>query len=308
MAPEPTHGREIISAWHRNLLLTAALLTYLLITMGGVVCVTQSGKACPDWPGCFGRIIPPLQVNSIIEYTHRLIAALTSPFIIAAAVVGWRRARSVRWVSRPPAVAILFLLAVIVFGALAVLRGLPPGLAALDLGSALVVLALMLTAAVMAFARLANPALADRLSYHSPFARLTLWTLGAVFITLDSAVLVAGSGSLTRCLGWPLYSQTLFAVDPRSWLQVARFMVAGVAGILVIAVVVQAWRTPRQPSAVRRAAVLVGGLFLVQLVVGGLVLLTGFNIILLLFYTASAAAFWSLLVVLVVLAGLPSST
>lgn len=40
MAPEPTHGREIIPAWHRSLLLTAALLTYLQITMGGVVCVT----------------------------------------------------------------------------------------------------------------------------------------------------------------------------------------------------------------------------------------------------------------------------
>lgn len=88
----------------------------------------------------------------------------------------------------------------------------------LDLGSALVVLALMLTAVVAAFARQANPALADRLSCRSPFARLTLWTLGAVFITLDSAVLVASSGSLTRCLGWPLYSQPLLAVDPRSWL------------------------------------------------------------------------------------------
>jgi heme A synthase len=120
MAPEPTHGREIISAWHRN----------FLLTMGGVVCVTQSGKTCPDWPGCFGRIIPPPQVNSIIEYTHRLIVALTSPFIFAATVVGWRKARSVRRVSRPPAVAILLLLAVIVFGALAVLRGLSPGLAA----------------------------------------------------------------------------------------------------------------------------------------------------------------------------------
>jgi heme A synthase len=79
-------------------------------------------------------------------------------------------------------------------------------------------------------------------------------------------------------------------------------------GILVIAVVVLAWRIPRQLAAVRRAAALVGGLFGVQLVVGGLVLLSGFNIILLLCYTASAAALWSLLVVLVVLAGLPSST
>jgi heme a synthase len=305
MAHEPP--KEIISVWHRNLLLAASLMTCLLIALGGVVCVTQSGKACPDWPGCFGRIIPPPQVNSIIEYSHRLVAGLTGLIIIAAAVVSWRRARSIRWISRPPAIAILFLLAVIVFGALAVLRGLPPWMAALDLGSALVVLALMLTATVVAFARRANPTLPDRLSYRGNYAWLTLWTLAAVFITLDSAVLVAGPGSLTRCLGWPLYSQTLIAIDPSTWLHEARFIIGWVAAILMAIVATQAWRAPRQPVHIRRAAAWAGGMFLLQLVAGGLVLLTGFNTILLLFYTTSAAAFWSLLVVLVVLTGLPAN-
>ena len=64
-------------------------MTYLLITMGGIVCVTGSGRACPDWPGCYGRIVPLMRTDAVIEYLHRLVAALTSPFIIAAAVVGW---------------------------------------------------------------------------------------------------------------------------------------------------------------------------------------------------------------------------
>ncbi len=45
----------------------------------------------------------------------------------------------------------------IIFGALVVLRGLPPILAAADLGSALVVLALMVTAAVAGQASYASP-------------------------------------------------------------------------------------------------------------------------------------------------------
>ena len=79
-----------------------------------------------------------------------------------------------------PVIAVAFLLAVIIFGALVVLRGLEPGLAALDLGSALAVLALMLAATVVAFARQQDPALPDRLVFRTALARLTLWTLVAV--------------------------------------------------------------------------------------------------------------------------------
>ncbi len=90
MAPDPT-----ISRGHRNLLLTAAVMTGLLVTLGSIVCVTESGAACPDWPTCYGGVVPPPQAGPIIEYTHRFVAMLTTPLILAAAVVGWRRSRSV---------------------------------------------------------------------------------------------------------------------------------------------------------------------------------------------------------------------
>ena len=139
-----------ITRRHRDLLVAASTLTYLLVVLGGIVCVTNSSRGCPDWPACYGRLVPPMRLDSILEYAHRVLAALTSLCIVASAAVGWRKARSIRWVSWPPVIAIAFLLAVIVFGALVVLRGLEPGLAALDLGSALMVLTLMLAATVMA--------------------------------------------------------------------------------------------------------------------------------------------------------------
>jgi heme A synthase len=281
-------------------------MTYLLITMGGVVCVTESGQGCPDWPRCYGRVIPPLRVDAVIEYTHRLIAALTSPFIIAAAIVGWQKSRPARWVSRPPVLAVACLFAVVVFGALAVLRGLSPVAATVDLGLALMVLALLLTALVVAFSRHDNPTLPDRLSFRSPFARLTLWTLIAVFVTLVSGVLVAESGSVTRCLGWPLYGARWIPPDLRGWLQVARLLIAGVTSVLVVAVVVQAWRTQRGQAKILRASAVVGVLFLTEMMLGALMLVRGSAVFLLVIYVAAAAALWALLVVLVVLAGLAS--
>ena len=131
-----------VSNWHRSLLLTAAVLTYLLVTLGGIVCVTDASQGCPDWPGCYGQLVPPMRIDSILEYAHRVLAALASLSIVAAAVAGWRRTRAIRWLRWPPTIAVVLLLVVIVLGAMVVLRGLTPGLAALDLGSALLVLAL----------------------------------------------------------------------------------------------------------------------------------------------------------------------
>src|SRR5512140_785161 len=94
MSADSTNAQMSITRWHSVLLLSATVMTALLITMGGVVCVTASGQGCPDWPGCFGAIVPPMKSGAIIEYMHRFVAALTSPLIIAAAIVGWRTARA----------------------------------------------------------------------------------------------------------------------------------------------------------------------------------------------------------------------
>jgi cytochrome c oxidase assembly protein subunit 15 len=301
-----TIDKAAITDDHWYVLLTATVMTVLLIALGGIVCVTESSQGCPDWSWCYGRLIPPLRMDSIIEYTHRLTAALTFLLILATAVLGWRNARSVRWVSWPPAMAILFLLAVSVFGALVVLRGLSPGLAAVDLGSALMVQALLLAATVVAFTRRRDPALPDRLSFRSPFARLVLWALVAVFVVLVSGVLVAQGGSIVRCLGWPLFTRQFALPDSPGWPHVARRLIAGVTTVLIVAVVVQGWRTQPQTAAIRPVATALGVLFLTEIAVGALMVAQGFALFLLAMYVAAAAALWRLLVVLAVLAGLPT--
>jgi len=302
--PNPGNSPIHLAAWHRNLLTAAAVFTVLLIGVGGILCVTQSIRSCPDWPGCFGKPYPPLETSPILEYTHRLLAASSGLLILASAIAGLARARRLRWILIPPLVALVLLVEVSYFGAKVVLIGLSRAEAAIDVGSALLVVALMGTAAGFAHARRFQPDLPDRLAFRSLFSRLALAALVVVYGVLASAVLVAGPGSVTGCLGWPLYSPAVFQADSLGAGNVLRLL-ASLAGIgLLIALLVQALRAGRQRPAIRRSARLLLAVVLLEAVLQILLLVFGFETGLLIAYTVTMAILWGLLVALTVGAGL----
>jgi len=303
MAKNSTNVQAPITLWHRNLLTAAAILTILLIAMGGVLCVTQSIRDCPDWPGCFGRIVPPPETGPILEYTHRLLAAVSGLLILSAAIAGLARAPRQRWITIPPLAAGVLLVEVSFFGALVVLRGLAPGWAAVDVGSALLAVALMIAAAVVAHARSRNLALPDRLTFRSPFARLVLATTSVVYAMLVSGILVAGKNPITGCLGWPIYSPQLFQVDEHVAGNILRLGLSFAGIVMIVGVLVQAWHMKRDRSDIFRLARWVGVAFLIEALVQALLLAFGFLVSLLVVYTVTMSAFWALLVTLLVRTG-----
>ena len=57
-------------------MIATTLCVLLLITVGGIVRTTGSGLGCPDWPLCYGKVLPPFEYHAIIEYIHRFVASI----------------------------------------------------------------------------------------------------------------------------------------------------------------------------------------------------------------------------------------
>ncbi|SVB17195.1 uncharacterized protein METZ01_LOCUS170049 [marine metagenome] len=70
---------------------SAALLTWPLIPYGAFVRLKNAGLSCPDWPLCYGQLLPPAGYEIALETGHRFVAALLVLLIITITFVSFRQ-------------------------------------------------------------------------------------------------------------------------------------------------------------------------------------------------------------------------
>ena len=132
----------------RRLVLATGIATFVLIVVGGVVRVSDSGLGCGPagsgfhgWPFCNGDVVPGLDLNSVIEYTHRVLAIIVGFMILAIFVIAWRRQRELLW---PAAALLVLVIAQGALGGATVEENLEEAYVAAHLGLAMLLLGLLL--------------------------------------------------------------------------------------------------------------------------------------------------------------------
>jgi len=286
--------RYTLLAW------TAGAATYLLIVLGAVVRITGSGMGCGDhWPLCNGHIFPPLHdIGTVIEWSHRLVAALVSALVVGLAAYAWWLDRpgipglapGVSRVPRAPVVGLGLLVLQVALGAITVKLELPAWTVILHLGTAMLLLATLLLAG--RGTRLTpgdSPGNTQPSGPGSPgFRPGSVVLLALAFVTVLFGALTANLGAAAACIGFPLCSGQLW--PSAGGLAVVQWIHRLLAYSLATYVIVWAVRSKR------RGAWGVGLLVIVQVGVGAATVLLGLPPELQAAHVAVGAAVWAGLV------------
>ena len=243
-------------------------LFFFLLVWGNLVAGLKAGLACPDWPLCHGKVLPPFRVDIYMEFLHRVIAAAAG---IALVVLSYRRFRDYRGGAMAvPALAVTLLAAEIVMGGAVVLLQIPVRLTTVHFTMGMVVF--LLAYYMMVFDGVRTPPSFSVRGYPGLF-----FGMGAlVFLLAALGAYVRHAGAGLSLPDWPTSLGGLVpgVLSDGVLIQFSHRVVAALVALTVVAL----WAATRLDERLGRHRRMAGGLVLLilaQIAVGGVVVLTG---------------------------------
>jgi heme A synthase len=292
----------------RRLTMATAVATFLLIVAGGVVRVTGSGLGCgvpvpgapgQNWPLCAGHLVPPPDLPTLIEFSHRVLALVATLLMVATLAVAWARHRDERRIVVAASVAAGLLVIQIALGFIVVQTGLLGGTILVHLANAELLMGVLV---YLAYAARVSGSARDRRELAPLGLRRLLWTAAAsVYLLVLSGALVVDTGASTGCLGWPLcgngFQLASSAAGAVNLLH--RGLVLVVALLVGYAMAMVLRRT--SDRGIRLAAMTVNLLLLAQIAAGAVMVDTDFATAARSSHEALASAFWAMTLLVAVL-------
>ncbi|OYD96244.1 heme A synthase [Nostoc sp. 'Peltigera membranacea cyanobiont' 210A] len=238
----------------RRLVWKMCIATLILMAIGSATRVMNAGLACPDWPLCYGELVPAKQMNLqvFLEWFHRLDAALIGVSAIALFGLSWWRRRFLpSWLPWASTFALFLIVFQGILGGLTVTELLRFDIVTAHLGTALLFFTTLLIIGTALMPYQGNGTVGKL-----PWVGLT----AAVLVYLQSLLgaLVGSRWALHQCLGGS---------------QLCTVMYSHIAGLVpptvaTLAMVFICWRTPALHPALRRLANMAGALLSLQILLG----------------------------------------
>ncbi|ACQ71721.1 MULTISPECIES: COX15/CtaA family protein [Exiguobacterium] len=210
---------------HKKLAFFSGFVTLgmmLVLIMGGTVTKTDSGDGCgTDWPLCHGKLIPTNpSVETMIEYSHRVVSGIEGLLIIALAIWTFIAVKHRVDVKIFAFLAFIFMLIQSIIGAGAVIWQQSDAILALHFGISLVSFASLLILTILLFeGDREHQVVSRRLRSH--LYGLSIYTMIVVY----TGAYVRHLGATYACVGWPICEQEVWTFE--SYVQMGHRVMAG---------------------------------------------------------------------------------
>ncbi|GGG75955.1 COX15/CtaA family protein [Paenibacillus radicis (ex Gao et al. 2016)] len=197
----------MVTGRFRTLAIASCIGMLLVLLAGALVTNTGSGRGCgDDWPLCNGKFIPSYTLESLIEYSHRLITGFEGLLVLAAFLATYRLFRSNKVDFKEPLYyaggALLFTIVQALMGAAAVLWPQSPPIMAIHFGISLLAFAATLLLVVWSY-RVKNGRQAVFTVPRSVFPRVLAVTVFC-YVVVYLGAFIRHTESAGGCIGWPL--------------------------------------------------------------------------------------------------------
>ncbi len=305
----------------RILAMTTAVTTYLLIVVGGVVRVSGSGLGCGnaggrnDWPFCQGGLLPPLQREAVIEFSHRWLAAIVSTLAVALLAVAWGRYRHLRAVAWTSTFFTVFLVAQVILGAVTVYNLLPPDIVMAHLANAELLLGCSVLLVILGFngGRIRRGTSDGGSTELRTAVRWMTAAAAGTYLLVVSGAFVVAQGAGFACAGWPLCGNGVqLDSGQMATYNLGHRVVAGLVALLLAVAVMRTVRavralgrsgavSSRSAQVIRAAGIMVGVMLLAQIVAGAVLVESRLPAVARSVHEALASGLWASVILLTLL-------
>jgi heme a synthase len=242
-----------------------AMATLALMAVGSATRVMNAGLACPDWPLCYGQLVPTAQMNFrvFLEWFHRLDASLIGLMAVGlVALTWWLRSQLPTWLPWASLGSLFLIIFQGVLGGLTVTQLLRFDIVTAHLATAMLFLVSLLVIGIgllpISAQGLRKKQSSRSVRTHHYLRELSITAAGLTFGQSLLGGLVGSRWAAHQCL------------DLAQLCQVMNSHLLGVipSTVAILALVYRVWRTPTLKPAFKQLAYGAFGLLCLQVLLG----------------------------------------
>ncbi len=282
-----------------------AVIVFCLLLLGGIVHNTGSSLACPDWPLCYGSLLPEMKGGVAVEHSHRMLATSVGLMTIVLAVLLWRKGKEKPFFRRLGVLIVFLVVFQGLLGGITVLYRLPMLVSTAHLGTSFLFFSLIIFIAWRTSENWPSLQASTMSSGGRLWVRITaggvyLQSLLGAFVRHSQSGLVCPDVPFCYGSPWPTGQG---AITPMLQLQMAhRWLALGVAFMVFFLPILL--RKEAAPSVwVKRLSILAPAIVILQIALGLLSVTTHLGVVAVTAHLGGAALLWAIMVSLTLLTG-----